>query len=100
MKKFAILALVAAAAAPVVAYAADDSQTVRAEAVAPVKVAAGQMLYAGNGYRLASIYRVNAEGNPQIILDGKLVTVPGTTLSDVGGKVTTSLTKKEVASAK
>ena len=100
MKKFTILALAAAALTPVVAFAAEDSQTVRAEAVAPVKVSAGQMLYAANGYRLASIYRVNGEGNPQVILDGKLVTVPATTLSDVGGKVTTSLTKKEVASAK
>jgi hypothetical protein len=69
------------------------------EEAAPTKLNAGQMLYS-NGARLAPIYRVNAEGNPQIILSGKLVTVPATTISSVGGKVTTSLTKKEVASAK
>jgi hypothetical protein len=97
MKKLAILALVAVAA-PVAAYAADDSATVRSEAAAPVQVSAGKMLYSGN-YRLAAIYRVTAEGNPQVILDGKLVTVPASTLSDVGGKVTTSLTKKDLAKA-
>jgi hypothetical protein len=96
MKKLAILALVAAAA-PVAAFAADDSSTVRAEAAAPVQVSAGKMLYASNGYRLAPVYRVNAEGNPQVILDGKLVTIPASTLSDVNGKVTTSLSKKDIS---
>ena len=89
MTKFALIALAALAAAPTAAHA-DDSQSVRAttEAASSVKVNAGMMLYVANGYRLAPIYRVNAEGNPQVILNGKLVTVPASTLSDVGGKVT------------
>jgi hypothetical protein len=95
MKKLAILAL-AAVAVPAAAYAADDSSTVRSEAAAPVQVSAGKMLYSG-AYRLAPIYRVTADGNPQVILDGKLVTIPASTLTDVGGKVTTSLTKKDIA---
>jgi hypothetical protein len=98
MIKFTVLAI-AAVAAPVVAYAADDSATVRSEAAAPVQVSAGKMLYAANGFRLAPIYRVTSEGNPQVILDGKLVTVPASTLSDVAGKVTTSLTKKDIGKA-
>lgn len=53
------------------------------------------MLYGSNGQRIAAIYRVS-EGNPQVILNGKLVTVPASSLSDVGGKVTTSLTKAEL----
>jgi hypothetical protein len=58
------------------------------------------MLYTTNGRRIASIYRVTAEGNPQVILNGKLVTVPASSLSEVDGKVATSLTKKELSSAK
>ena len=102
MNKFVLLALVAAAGlAPFTAAAAEDSQSVRAVTdVAPVKVNAGMMLYSTAGYRVASVYRVNAEGNPQIILDGKLVTVPAATLSSTGGKVMTSLSKKELANAR
>jgi hypothetical protein len=103
MSKFAPLAALAAVAvlaAPVAAFA-ESSQSVRAatDAAAAVDVNAGKMLYAGNGQRLAAIYRVTAEGNPQVILNGKLITVPASTLSDVNGKVTTSLTKKELGRA-
>jgi hypothetical protein len=97
---FAALAAVAILAAPVAAFA-ESSQSVRAatDAAATVDVNAGKMLYAGNGQRIAAIYRVTAEGNPQVILNGKLITVPASTLSDVNGKVTTSLTKKELGRA-
>lgn len=106
MNKFAplaALATVAALALVPTAVFAETTQAVREvteEASAPLQLNAGIMLYASNGYRLAPIYRVNAEGNPQIILNGRLVTVPASTISDVSGKVTTSLTKKEVAAAK
>jgi len=54
------------------------------------------MLVTANGARLAPVYRVGADGSAQIILDGKMVTVPASTLSSVDGKLTTSLTKSEV----
>jgi hypothetical protein len=54
------------------------------------------MLLAANGARLAPVYRVGADGAAQIILDGRLVTVPAATLSLADGKLTTSLTKNEV----
>jgi len=103
MTKFAPFAAVAAlalVAAP--AFAAETSQSVRAAAdasQASVAVNAGKMLYGSNGQRIASIYRVNAEGSPQVILDGKLVTVPAGTLTEVNGKITTSLTKKDLGRA-
>jgi len=106
MKKFAPLAALATVATLAVvptAVFAETTQSVREvteEAAAPVEVNTGKMLYAANGYRIAPIYRVTPEGNPQVIMNGRLVTVPASTLSDVGGKVTTSLSKKEVASAK
>ncbi|MFA7602724.1 MAG: hypothetical protein WCY29_06925 [Novosphingobium sp.] len=106
MTKFAPLAAVAALAvlaAPAVVFADESSQSVRAATDAPaaaVTVNAGKMLYSSNGQRVAAIYRVNSDGNPQVILNGKLVTVPAETLSDVNGKVTTSLTKSELGRAR
>ncbi|MBV1686866.1 hypothetical protein KRR38_04055 [Novosphingobium sp. G106] len=104
MKKFAALAAVATLAtlAAPAAFAAESSQSVRAAtdaAAGSVAVNAGKMLYTSNGSRVAAIYRVTAEGNPQVILNGKLVTVPASTLSDVNGKVTTSLSKAELGRA-
>lgn len=106
MNKFiplAALATVATLAAFPTAVFAETTQAVHEateEAAAPLQLNAGTMLYGANGYRIAPIYRVNAEGNPQIILNGRLVTVPASSLSTVAGKVTTSLSKKDVASAK
>ena len=102
MNKFAPIALLATVATlavtPSVVFAAETSQSVQAvtEAAAQVDVTAGKMLYGANGQRVATIYRVNAEGNPQVIIDGRLITVPASTLSNNDGKVTTSLTKREV----
>jgi len=56
----------------------------------------GKMLIAANGARLGQVYRVDADGSAQMIIDGKLVTVPASTLSSVDGKLTTSLSKNEV----
>jgi hypothetical protein len=104
MKKFVAFAAVAAVATlSVPAAFAAESQSVRevTDEAAPAapKLTAGKMLYATDGYRIASIYRVTADGNPQVILDGKLITVPASTITEANGKVTTSLTKKQIASA-
>jgi hypothetical protein len=99
---FVALAAVATVALPT-AVSAETTQAVREvteEAAAPVDLTAGKMLYGPNGYRIAPIYRVTPEGNPQVILNGRLVTVPASTLSTVEGKVTSSLSKKEIASAR
>lgn len=63
--------------------------------VTPVK---GKMLYATNGGRLGSVYRVAGDGSVQLILDGGMRTVPAHTLAMVDGKLTTSLSKAEVIS--
>lgn len=102
MTKTTLLALAATAATlavPTTVFAAETTQPVQAAAdtVAPaVKATAGKMLYSTDGRRVASIYRVNNEGAPQVIIDGKLITVPATTLSEMGGKITTSLTKADL----
>lgn len=105
MTKFAPIALLATIAAlavvPASVSAAETSQQVRepasAAAAAPVVgVSAGKMLYGPNGNRLGSVYRVTAAGDAQIILNSRLFTVPASTLSDVNGKVTTSLTSSDI----
>jgi hypothetical protein len=64
-----------------------------AAADSPVK---GSMVIAANGARLAPVYRVSPDGSAQIIIEGKMVTIPAATLSMSGGRLTTSLTKSEV----
>jgi hypothetical protein len=60
----------------------------------------GKMLYAAAGGRLGSVYRVTDDGAAQLILDGSMRTVPAKTLSIVDGKLTTSLSKSELISAR
>ena len=66
------------------------------EAPAAAVAEKGKMLIAANGSRLGAVYRVGPDGSAQIIIDGKLVTVPANTISITNGKLTTSLTKSEV----
>jgi hypothetical protein len=70
-------------------------------ALAQEPVAAeGKMLTGANGARLGAVYRVTGDGSAQLIVDGKMVTVPASTLSVVDGKLTTSLSKSEVRKLK
>ena len=93
MKRLCFIVLMCAFAT--VAFVVQGSS--RAEAATTAAVAAkGQMLMSSNGARLGEVNRVTADGSPQIIIDGKLVTVPASTLSTVNGHLTTSLTKSQV----
>lgn len=99
MTRFAKIALslsLAAAALPQVAAAGEAVQISAATAAADYK---GKMLYTAGGDRLAAIYRVAADGNAQIILNGKMVNVPASSLSAADGKLTTSLSKKDLLTA-
>lgn len=60
----------------------------------------GKMLVASNGARLGAVYRVTDDGSAQVIIDGKMVTVPASTLSVVDGKLTTTLSKSDVRKLK
>ena len=89
MKKSWLIMVMCAIVLPAVAQQSPDAP---AAAVAEK----GKMLVSANGSRLGAVYRVTADGAAQIIIDGKLVTVPGNTISVADGKLTTSLTKSEV----
>lgn len=94
----AAMTLTALLASPNTAFAGEATVSAAAVGTAPVKV--GQMLFAAGGKRLAPVYSVRADGNPQVILEGKLFTVPAATLSSADGKLTTSLSKAEVTARK
>jgi len=58
--------------------------------------AKGKVLVAADGARLGTVYRVGPDGAVQMILDGKMITVPASTLSSVDGRLVTSLSKHQV----
>lgn len=76
---------------PAAAFAA-DAPSAPVTTVIPAK---GKMLIAADGARLAPVYRAGNDG-AQIILDGRMVTIPGNTIAMVDGKVETTLTKAQV----
>jgi hypothetical protein len=95
MKTVSLVALSLLAAAPVAVQAASDVPSGGPAAVTAVR---GKMLVDAKGARLAPVYRVEADGSADIILDGRMVAVPGSTLSMNDGKLVTSLKRGEVAS--
>ena len=96
MKKLLIAASVLAfTAAPVLAN--EVAQVSQASATAGVQLKKGQMVYGGNGRRIGKIFRVSPAGDAQIIIGTRLVTVPASTISEAEGKLSTSLTSKDLA---
>jgi hypothetical protein len=60
----------------------------------------GRMLSDRDGHPIGPVYRLAPNGNPQLIVSGHVITVPASTLSLVGQKLTTSLTARELARRK
>jgi len=73
--------------------AAQNSSSAAAAAAVAEK---GKMLVSANGSRLGTVYRVGPDGAVQMILDGKMITIPASTLSSVDGRLVTSLSKHQV----
>lgn len=91
--------LSATAAAVILATAPVAAQEGNAQSVAynvDAKIFEGDMLYGAGGRRLGAVYSVTPEGAPQIILNGKLYTIPASSLSLEDGKLHTSMSKKEI----
>jgi hypothetical protein len=93
MKKFGLIVALSALL-PVCALGV--SAAVAAEPSALAKVLVGKLLYDADGKKLAPIYKLDANGVPQILLDGKVITVPMSTLTEVDGKFTTKMTKRDL----
>ena len=58
------------------------------------------MLFSVDGSRLGPVYRVTGDGSAQVIIDGRMVTIPVSTLATKDGKLATSLKKTEVIALK
>lgn len=98
IKAYPALVLAAAlglAALPTVASAQDAAPA----AAAPAEITTGKMVFAANNQRLGAVYRVT-DGAVQIIIDGKMKSVPASTVTAADGKYVTSLTKAEVMKAR
>lgn len=90
MKKILLfLAMSVGLATPILAQA----QTAPASAVT---VEVGKPLVDVDGKRIGAVYRVGDDGAAQVIIEGKMYSVPAVTLSMVDDKLVTSLKKKEV----
>lgn len=88
-------ALAILVAAP--AYAGEDAQgaSVAAES-ASLDIRKGENIVDADGKRIGKVYQVNTAGDPQVIANMRLVTVPAASLSRVEGKLVSSLSRKEI----
>jgi ABC-type sugar transport system substrate-binding protein len=66
---------------------------------AQTAVVAGKPIFASDGKRIGVVYKVTGNGSAQVIVNGKLVTIPAATITADEGKYQTSLTKKEATTA-
>jgi hypothetical protein len=73
-----------------------QDQSAAAVGATVAAVSKGQMVISASGARLGTVYRV-VDGSPQIIIDGRMVTIPAATLSASSGKLMTSLSKSAVS---
>lgn len=96
MKKLFILLSLAALSTSSLLVGVDKAFA--AENAAVTSPAVGKMLFSTGGKKLATVYKIAVSGAPQVLLDGKLVTVPASSLTEVDGKVVTSLSKRDLLS--
>lgn len=86
-----LLAALISAASPVLAQPA-------AATMSPAVATKGQTLTSADRARLGSVVRVNGDGSVAIIFDTRLLVIPASTLKVADGKLTTSLSKREITS--
>lgn len=88
-----------AASAAFAAFTTVTAPPAHAQAVAATTgVEVGRAIYSSDGKKLGSVYKVTKDGAPQVIISGKLITVPASSVSVSDNRVVTSLTRKDVLS--
>lgn len=90
MRKFVLALLVSTMAA---LPAAAQNQAMLGSSTVATK---GAMLHSSDGVRLGQVDRIQSDGSVQLIYEGKVVTIPGVTLSMQDGVLITTLKKSEV----
>ncbi len=100
MKKSLFIALLAATVVAGPAFAEQAAAPVAGVASAPaLSVSRGQMVVAAGGVRLGPVARLAADGAPRVIFEGRVITVPLSSLTLVDGRLVSSLTRAEIMSA-
>ncbi|MCI4592034.1 hypothetical protein MOK15_18260 [Sphingobium sp. BYY-5] len=99
MTRFAKFALIVPLSVALAAPAFADDTVQLANASLSAADYKGKMLYTAAGDRLAAVYRIGQDGAAQIILNGKMVSVPAASLTAADGKLTTSLSKRDLLAA-
>lgn len=61
-------------------------------------VEVGKPLVDADGKRIGAVYRVGDDGAAEVIIDGKIYSVPAATISAAADKLVTSLKKKDLLS--
>ena len=91
-----LVALLAATATPVLAQPSGATPTLVRATATPVIASKGQMLIGADHSRLGSVVNVESDGSAAIIFDGRMLSIPASTLRMTDGKLTTSLSKHEL----
>jgi sporulation protein YlmC with PRC-barrel domain len=60
----------------------------------------GKAIYAQGGKRIGTVYAVKADGSAQVIINGKLVTIPASTITTANGRVETSINKSALVASR
>jgi len=68
-----------------------------AQTPAAVTAHVGQMLRDASGGRVGAVTEVYKDGSVQVIYNAQLVTIPAASLTAPDGKLTTSLTRKQLS---
>lgn len=81
--------------------AATETAAVAAPAAPATTVVAtrGQMVVAAGGIRLGPVARLAADGSPRVIFEGRVITVPLSSLTLVDGRLISSMTRAEIFAA-
>ena len=89
MRALIVVAALVASISPALAQSATTAQ--------PVAAKRGSTVYDSTATRLGTVLAVRKDGAVVVNFRSDTVTLPATSLSVVGGKLTTSLTRAEVA---
>lgn len=98
MRTLLTFGAVLAVAVATPAIAAQDSLAASAAAgqATGIQAQKGESVYDAQGKRIGKIYQVSRTGDPQIIVDLRLITVPSATLSRTDGKLVSSLSRRDL----
>lgn len=97
MKKTMLIALALAFATPAFAQDTTPAQSPAVAAAAEaVTVARRELIVTADGERVGRVDRFSADGSPRVIVHGRFVTIPRSTLSRADGRLVTSLSWAEV----